>query len=92
MKFLSGFAKIRFDATKVKIITKSGGVYMPRKSNCPKIGQVIFCYVGSHEDYNNFLKATVYDYLGRKLDNFDNENIQPPTKLNLKRTNNLIEN
>ena len=65
---------------------------MPRKSNCPKIGQVIFCYVGSHEDYNNFLKATVYDYLGRKLENFDNENIQPPTKLNLKRTKNLIEN
>lgn len=65
---------------------------MPRKSNCPQIGQVIFCYVGTHEAYNKFLKATVYDYLGRKLENLDNENIQPPTNINSKTTNSLIEN
>lgn len=57
---------------------------MPRKGIYPKIGQVIFCYVGTNEDYNNFLKATIYDYLGHKLETFEDEDTSqlPKSKKN----------
>ncbi len=49
---------------------------MPRKNDYPKIGQVLYLHVGTDEDYNNFLRATIYDYLGHKFDSFEKKPIE----------------
>lgn len=36
---------------------------MPRKTNEPKISQVIYFYSGTDEEFNYFLKAVVKDYI-----------------------------
>ncbi len=49
---------------------------MPRKNDYPKIGQVLYLHVGTDEEYNNFLRATIYDYLGHKFDSFEKKPIE----------------
>lgn len=41
---------------------------MPRKTNAPKISQVIYFYSGTDEEFNYFLKAVVKDYITLRLD------------------------
>lgn len=46
---------------------------MPRKTDAPKISQVIYFYSGTDEEFNYFLKAVVKDYITSRLDTAENE-------------------
>lgn len=41
---------------------------MPRKKDYPRIREVLYVYNGTNEEYNNFLRATIFEYLGHKFD------------------------
>ena len=41
---------------------------MPRKSDYPRIREVMYVYNGTNEEYNKFLRAKIFDYLGHKFE------------------------
>ena len=46
---------------------------MARKTEYPKISQVLFCYLGTDESFNRFLKSVVHDYLSNELDDLEDK-------------------
>lgn len=48
---------------------------MSRKNNEPKITQVIYYHSGTDEEFNNFLKSVIKDYISQGIEQTNN-NIQ----------------
>ena len=44
---------------------------MNNENTYPTIEQVIFCYTGTDEDYTDFLKAIIHDYISDQLNDYD---------------------
>ena len=59
---------------------KKGGNFMPRKTNVPKISQVIYFYSGTDEEFNYFLKAVVKDYISLEFGTAENEKNEDETQ------------
>lgn len=53
---------------------------MPRKTNAPKISQVIYFYSGTDEEFNYFLKAVVKDYITLRLGTAENKKCKGKTQ------------
>ncbi|MBQ3553507.1 MAG: hypothetical protein IJA08_02370 [Clostridia bacterium] len=52
---------------------------MPRKSDYPRIKEVLYVYNGTNEEYNKFLRATIFDYLGHKFETHEESYEQEKT-------------
>ena len=46
---------------------------MARKIEYPKIIQVLFCYLGTDESFNRFLKSVIHDYLSDEFDDLEDK-------------------
>lgn len=53
---------------------------MSRKTNVPKISQVIYFYSGTDEEFNYFLKAVVKDYISLGFGTAENEKNEDETQ------------
>lgn len=45
---------------------------MSRKNNKPKITQVIYYHSGTNEEFNNFLKSVIKDYISQGIGQTNN--------------------
>lgn len=45
---------------------------MSRKNNEPKITQVIYYHSGTDEEFNNFLKSVIKDYISQRIEQTSN--------------------